>query len=127
MRKCLTREQKRNLSPVSHDGQPMPSEERAAQNEVLFREANEKLGEKRIELGADGRTPFLCECSDPKCTQLIHLTLEEYEYIRTRPTWFVAATGHEAETVTAEDHGDYVIVAKSGLAGRIAEAQDPRQ
>jgi hypothetical protein len=111
---------------VSQDGQGTPSEARAAQNEVFFREANEKLGEKRIELGADGRTPFLCECSDPQCTQLIHLTLEEYEYVRARPTWFVAATGHEPDTRTAEDHGDYSILEKSGVAGRIAKEQDPR-
>ena len=111
---------------MSQDGQAPQSEERAAQNEVFFREANEKLGEKRIELSADGRTPFLCECSDPKCTVLIQLTLEEYEYVRTHPTWFVAATGHEADTPTAEDHGDYAIVEKSGVAGRIAKEQDPR-
>jgi hypothetical protein len=123
----LTREQKRNLWRVSQDGQGTPSEARAAQNEVFFREANEKLGEKRVELGADGRTPFLCECSDPRCTELIHLTLEEYEYVRTHPTWFVATAGHDAEIGTAEDHGDYAILEKSGVAGRIAEEQDPRK
>jgi hypothetical protein len=103
------------------------SRERAARNEVSFREANEKLGEKRVELHADGPTPFLCECSDPRCTELIHLTLEEYEYVRAHPTWFVATTGHDAEIGMVEDHGVYVIVEKSGVAGRIAEEEDPRK
>ena len=38
---------------------------------MSFRAANEKLGEKRAEVGAGGKTPFLCECSDPECTELL--------------------------------------------------------
>ncbi len=60
------------------------SEERAARNEVLFREANEKLGDERQELELIGQTPFLCECGDPSCTELIRLSLEQYEHVRTR-------------------------------------------
>jgi len=60
------------------------SEERAVRNEVLFREANEKLGDKRQELELIGQTPFLCECGDPSCTELIRLSLEQYEHVRTR-------------------------------------------
>ena len=112
---------------MSQDGRTNQSEERAARNEVSFREANERLGAKRVELGADGRTPFLCECSDPECTELIHLTLEEYEHVRAHPTWFVAVTGHDAELGTVEAHEDYTIVAKSGVAGAIATDQDPRR
>ena len=116
----------RNLSAVSRGA--TQSEERAARNEVYFREANEKLGEKRVELEASGLTPFLCECSDPACTELIRLSLEEYEYIRSRPKWFLAAAGHDADArATAEDHGTYVIIEKDGVAGRIAEDQNPRK
>ena len=104
------------------------SEERAARNEVLFREANEKLGDKRQELEIAGQTPFLCECGDPSCTELIRLSLEEYEHVRSHANWFLAAGGHDArEARVEEDHDGYVIVAKSGLAARIAKEENPRR
>jgi hypothetical protein len=103
------------------------SEERAARNEVSFRKANEKLGDKRQELELPGRTPFLCECSDPDCTELIHLSLEQYDHIRSRANWFVTATGHDGlDGSRAEEHGAYVIIQKDGEAGRIAEEENPR-
>jgi hypothetical protein len=108
--------------------QTTQTEERAARNEVLFREANEKLGEKRQELDLDGRTPFLCECGDPTCTELIRLALEDYEHVRSHASWFLIAAGHQAQNARpAEDHGSYVIVEKFGLAGRIAEEENPRK
>ena len=104
------------------------SQERAARNEVLFRKANEKLGDKRQELNIDGQTPFLCECSNPECTELLHLSLEQYEHVRSQPNWFLLAHGHDGQSAeVAEDHGEYVIVSKAGLAGRIAEEENPRQ
>jgi len=104
------------------------SEQRAARNEVAFREANERLGDKRQELDLQGETPFLCECADPGCTQLIRLSLDEYEYVRSRANWFLVATGHETRNgATTEEHGPYEIVAKEGEAGRIAEEEDPRR
>jgi hypothetical protein len=103
------------------------SEERAARNEVLFREANERLGDKRQELEITGRTPFLCECGDPSCTELLRLSLEEYEHVRTNASWFLIVAGHDAQDATlAEDHDGYVIVGKHGVAGRIAEEENPR-
>jgi hypothetical protein len=103
------------------------SEEQAARNEILFREANEKIGEKLHELALDGRTPYLCECEDPTCTELIRLALEEYEHVRSRANWFVVAAGHDDATQQAESHTGYDIVEKTGLAGRIAEEENPRR
>ena len=103
------------------------SEERAAKNEISFREANERLGAKRAELAAEGRTPFLCECSDPRCTDLVRLTLAEYERVRSNPRWFLVAAGHDpGASRNAEEHDAYEIVEKTGVAGAIAEEQDPR-
>ena len=111
----------RNLRRVTQ------SEERAARNEISFREANEKLGEKRLELKADGFTPFLCECSAPRCTQLIRLTLGDYERVRSNPTRFLVAAGHDAgEATTVEEHDEYAVVEKTGVAGELAEDEDPR-
>ena len=73
------------------------SEERAARNEVLFREANEKLSDKRKELELDGETPFLCECGDPECTELRPpVASSEYEHVRSRANWFLSrAVDHD--------------------------------
>lgn len=104
------------------------AEERAAQNEVFFRRANEILGVKRQELDIQGASPFLCECGDPTCTELIKLSLEQYEHVRTRANWFLVGTGHDEEIArTVERHDGYAIVEKSGVAGRIAEEEDPRK
>ncbi len=104
------------------------SEERAARNEVLFREANEKLSDKRKELNIDGETPFLCECGDPECTQLVRLSVEQYEHVRSGAGWFLVARGHDAgETRVKEREDGYAIIEKTGLAGRIAEEENPRR
>jgi hypothetical protein len=98
---------------------------RVARNEASFRDANERLEDKRIELALGGRTPFLCECGDPDCTNLIALSIDEYERVRSHPTWFVLAAEHRTEDDdTVEEHRDYAIVAKTGLAGCIARAED---
>jgi hypothetical protein len=103
------------------------SEQRAARNEISFREANEKLGDKRVELSASGLTPFLCECSDPRCTEVIRLTLVEYEHVRSQPTWFVVAAGHDpGGGKSVEEHDHYAVIEKTGVAGSIAEDEDPR-
>lgn len=66
-----------------------PMKVRIAENEVMFRAANE-----RIESEAQSRrmfvfpASFLCECPDPSCTEIVELTLEEYEEIREGPTRF---------------------------------------
>lgn len=82
------------------------SEERAARNETVFRDANERIAERRAELPAvEGRTPFLCECEDERCTALVLLSAEEYGLVRKDATRFVVVPGHPT-------HGD-----EDGLAG----------
>jgi hypothetical protein len=113
---------------MARSGVTTRTEEQAARNEVRFREANEKLGEKRQELELAGRTPFLCECEDPTCTELIRLALPEYERVRSHANWFLTVAGHEAHGARPlETNGGYAIVEKSGFAGRIAEKEDPRK
>ena len=104
-----------------------PMKVRIAENESLFRSANE-----RIELAAEssgyrgGKVPFLCECPDMSCTDVVLLTLEDYESIRTGPTNFFVVPGHQAVAVRAgvaiviEDRDDVCISEKVGIAGEIA-------
>src|SRR5215211_1486072 len=61
---------------------------RVAENESIFRRANEQLERRFRELEAEGLTPFLCECGDGRCNQVIRLTLDEYERVRAHAAHF---------------------------------------
>jgi hypothetical protein len=106
---------------------------RVGKNEAAFREANE-----RIEAAADGMThlaqiPFICECPIQSCTEIVRMTREEYEHVRSRGTTFWVTLGHEVESVDGvvvarlcEQHDRFTIMEKVGDAGAVAQALDPR-
>ena len=104
-------------------------QERLARNEAFFRDVNERISEVANALG-DGQDTyeFLCECSDPTCTQRIELTRAEYEHVRAEGTRFVLAPGHAANEVelVVEREDDHIIVEKDGRAGEVATELDPR-
>lgn len=102
-------------------------EERRAENETTFREANERIREAsdRLQPPMD-RVPFVCECADTDCRQLVTLTPGEYEHVRAEPTQFLVAPGHE-QGAQLSQNGDYAVVAKRGVAGAVARDRDPRQ
>jgi hypothetical protein len=103
------------------------TEERAARNEVLFRQANEKISDKGEELEIAGELPFLCECEEPTCMQILRLTQEEYERARSSARQFVLAPGHETRDAQPIETTDrFTIVKKSGVSAEIAERADPR-
>jgi hypothetical protein len=98
------------------------SDERAAENEVIFRRANEEIDQRRRELDVDGRTPYICECENERCTHLIRLTLDEYQRIRSSRRQFLIADGHPyRDGRIVEDRGDWIIVEKQGVGGTIAD------
>ena len=102
--------------------------ERAAENEARFREANEQIRARALELGFSGqRSPYLCECDDRSCTTILLLTQEEYEDVRSSSRRFVVASGHQnaADRVLGE-HGPFTVIEKTGEEGRLVEASDPR-
>jgi hypothetical protein len=103
-------------------------QERLAKNESLFRTLNENIG--GIASNLRGREPFefICECSTSDCFERLSLTLPEYERVRQDGTHFLLADGHqdiEIEQVIAR-YDQYVVVEKDGVAGLIAEDDDPR-
>jgi uncharacterized protein YfcZ (UPF0381/DUF406 family) len=105
-------------------------QQRVAKNEALFRQVNERIeeiNEKRdgVELDSD----FLCECGDDDCTAPVSLTLAEYEEVRSDPTHFLIAHGHEVVDVekVIRETDRYAVVEKfAGEAQRIAVETDPR-
>ena len=100
--------------------------EKIARNNAAFREANDSIEKtaKSQGLDRDAPIPFICECSDRACTQIIGLTLAEYEHVRSDPRWFTHAPSHEERVDGAvapvERHSRYVIVEKLNHAGEIA-------
>jgi hypothetical protein len=91
--------------------------ERIVKNNYTFREANEQIRAKASEYDAPvERVPFLCECPVPSCTEILRLTLPEYERVRANPAHFFTVPGHERADeavgrVFARESG-YVIVEK---------------
>jgi hypothetical protein len=105
------------------------SEERLARNESFFRQVNERIKDVADGIeGGDDRYEFLCECSDPSCTDRLTLTSAEYEEVRASPRRFVLAPGHVSPEVehVVETQADHIVVEKDGVAGRIAADLDPR-
>jgi hypothetical protein len=103
-------------------------EERLAKNESLFREVNERIAEaaKRTLVLPDAE--FLCECGRPDCLERVVVAFDEYESIRAHADRFLLVFGHEQSEVdrVIGTGDDYVIVEKTGVAGRVAEELDPR-
>ncbi len=104
------------------------TKQRIARNEDIFREINEGIRRGRWPGEEDSVTGFRCECASLGCTQMLPLTFREYERVRQHPRRFIVAPGHERLEVEAvvEKQTSYLIVQKTGHAGEMAEALDPR-
>jgi hypothetical protein len=104
---------------------------RIAENESIFRTANENIEDTALRLGADDLTlPFVCECGRLDCLKIVRLTIPDYERAREQGTTFVCAPGHAITTggvgrIVLETDA-FVFVEKLGVAGHVAEEEDPR-
>lgn len=99
---------------------------RAAKNQSLAREVNERIED----LATSAAFPaFFCECAELSCTEMLPVTLEEYERVRGASNSFVVAIGHELpdieRVIDATDR--YLIVAKLAPGDAVAEELDPRR
>jgi hypothetical protein len=106
-----------------------PRERRLGENEVLYREVNERVLELQEDFGlADERVEFVCECGNIECSDRISLNIREYEHVRDHPARFAVKPGHEIEDVedVVEEHDGYVIVEKTGGGAELAAEEDPR-
>jgi hypothetical protein len=101
------------------------SAERIARNDAIFRKANEAIAEAAQDAEVDEHVPFICECADPACTEVIRMSAEDYSEIRSDPRHFLNVPGHEASgqgwAQVVETHDGYLVVAKVGPAGEVAE------
>ena len=105
-------------------------EERIARNQATFREANERIHAAAGVYDVSMRVPFICECADPTCSEVVPLELREYEEVRSDPRRFLMVPGHEGASMGAaivvEERSRYVIAEKTGHAAEVAEALDER-
>lgn len=103
---------------------------RIGENEILFRQVNERLEQLNETFGSmTGEAAYVCECGNPACIDQITLTLGEYEEIRRDPTLFAIVPGHElpdVEEVVSEAAGHHVVRKKPGGPAELAVAHDPR-
>lgn len=104
------------------------SDRRLAENEVVFREYNEKIQRSMDELNQiakdsgqdefvdtdDDTLHFYCECSDENCTKRVTLSSSTYDSIHKERDCFVIVCGHEVPKI--EDvivrKPDYCVVRK---------------
>jgi hypothetical protein len=102
-------------------------EEKRAENEAAFRDANEAIraAERELDPPLD-RVPYICECHDVRCRATIRLTAAEYERIRDDEATFAIARGHHTLGNIIEEHEDYVVVRKPDGGGDVARSLDPR-
>lgn len=107
-------------------------EEQAVRNETTSREMNEwaeeSIDSRPHALGL--LETYLCECSDPACTEPIQLLRQEYEDVRAVPVRFAIALNHENPEidVLVSEHDRFAVVDKfHGLGRKIARATDPRR
>jgi hypothetical protein len=101
---------------------------RAAKNQSLFRDVNERIDDLSEKFDAT-MLSFVCECAFKKCVERLEMTHGEYEVLRRVSTHFAVKSGHEIEAVEEiVDYTDrYVVVEKLGVGGLTALELDPRR
>src|SRR5437763_513169 len=102
-----------------HRGQ----EAQLAQSEHFARKINESMDEERAGDGGAGPRWFVCECAATDCAELVDVGAEKYRQIHANPKHFIVLRGHEEAAIetVVEVHASYVVVEKTGEAGRVAE------
>jgi hypothetical protein len=103
---------------------------RMAENEARFRAANEEIRESADELEFGEPIPFICECGEPACREILRLSARDYEAVRSEATHFFVVPGHEQVAGSAgrvvSRQTEYVVVEKVGEAAEVARELDPR-
>jgi hypothetical protein len=91
-------------------------DDRVRESQQEFRRANDEIATHARKLDTDALAPFLCECADERCTQIVELTLEEYEDVRSDDGRSLMAPGHAVadDERVLEESERYWITEKNG-------------
>jgi len=90
-------------------------QDKRAQNEAIFRAANEQLKDRLAIPDPDRSIPFVCECGDMHCLCTVELTVGQYEAVRENDHRFVMLRGHDdpdSESIVASRDG-YLVTEKN--------------
>ena len=105
---------------------------RAARNQALFREVNERVEgiAESFAVGGAQTASFTCECANSSCIAQLSMTIEEYESLRASGDHFAVAPDEfhvfpDVERVVA-GNDRYWVVEKIGHGGELAARFDPR-
>jgi hypothetical protein len=103
-------------------------QERLGANEAVFRKINEGIERGQWPGEEDAPVGFRCECARLGCTELLELTMREYERVREDARRFIVLPGHERleAEVVLETRPGYLVVQKLDQAGETAIETDPR-
>lgn len=71
----------------------------------LFRAVNERIRDVSTQWDASHSVGFFCECANAECSELLDLTLADYEGIRAMTDCYVVLRGHES----ADGDGEHVV------------------
>ncbi len=100
------------------------TDQRIAENNAIFRDANDKLEGYAREFGVTELIPFFCECANVDCREIIQLSAREYSDVRSHPARFLTVTGHEdvegSSIRVVSRHGRYLMLEKTGRAAERA-------
>ena len=109
----------REVSAVSID--------RLVRNQVIFREVNERIRELADHFESNTGVTFICECSNEDCVEFIDLELDDYKAIRSSPTLFLIAPGHETRKVenVVETNDRYALVEKIRKVELVTKSYQP--
>ena len=101
--------------------------DRLVRNQLIFREVNERIREVAEHFESASGVAFICECSNQHCTESIELDLGEYKAIRSSPTLFLIALGHETLKVenVVDTNDRFALVEKIRMVELVTESHQP--
>lgn len=88
---------------------------KSRENEERFAAANAQISQKAESLQMnDVLVPFLCECSDRGCTQIMRLSLVDYRAARAQTGAFILLADHDDASVerVVDQTDGYLLVEK---------------
>jgi hypothetical protein len=93
---------------------------RLAQNRLIFREVNVRVGElslQQVIVPWTERTEYFCECGRPDCVDSVELTLAEFEAVRSDESTFVIAPTHNSPAAAIVEQTDRYVIVERGDSG----------
>jgi hypothetical protein len=103
-------------------------EERLANNEAMFRFANERMAAWDEVRASEAVELYFCECANPDCQEKVPLHKADYESVRSDSRYFVTVPGHEIRDVETviEAHDGWSVVEKNPEVTEAVQRTDPR-